>query len=222
MPKANAQQAAGETRERLVAAAQHVIAEHGWSGVTTRRVAVQAGVNAGLVHYHFDSVAALRRAAVVAALQVAGAAAEPPSGDASVESLAQMMAGWLHLQDQHPQSAAVLLHGSLACLHDDLLREEVGAMLRRFRGDLAGWLVARGHDEDRAGQLSALISAALDGVLLHHLIDPAADPADVMAPLLSLAANPPATDRSIDAPGAAEAPTTAPGSTDEPPTKEAR
>ncbi|WP_288047924.1 helix-turn-helix domain-containing protein, partial [Nocardia sp.] len=44
------------TRERLLEAAVSLIGEVGWSGVSTRMVAQRAGVNAGVVHYHFASV----------------------------------------------------------------------------------------------------------------------------------------------------------------------
>jgi len=39
-------------RQKLVAAALEVITTRGWDGASTRRVAAQAGVTPGLVHYH--------------------------------------------------------------------------------------------------------------------------------------------------------------------------
>ena len=52
--------------EALLDAAERLLRDHGYSGITTRRVAQEAGVNHGLVHYYFGSnenllVAALDR-----------------------------------------------------------------------------------------------------------------------------------------------------------------
>lgn len=42
--------------EALLDAAERLLAEAGHAGITTRRVAEEAGVNHGLVHYYFGSV----------------------------------------------------------------------------------------------------------------------------------------------------------------------
>jgi len=44
---------------RLLDAAEHLLVEIGYAGVTTRALASQAGVNHGLVHYYFGSMDAL-------------------------------------------------------------------------------------------------------------------------------------------------------------------
>lgn len=54
------------TEEALLAAALRLLRDHGHAGITTRRLAQEAGVNHGLVHYYFGSnenllVAALER-----------------------------------------------------------------------------------------------------------------------------------------------------------------
>ncbi len=45
-----------ETRTALLDAAELLMVEHGYAAVTTRRVATQAGVNNGLVHYYFGTM----------------------------------------------------------------------------------------------------------------------------------------------------------------------
>ena len=45
-----------ETEQALLDAAERLLVEVGASGITTRRVAEQAGTNHGLVHYYFGSV----------------------------------------------------------------------------------------------------------------------------------------------------------------------
>ena len=45
-----------ETEQALLDAAERLLVEVGAAGITTRRVADEAGVNHGLVHYYFGSV----------------------------------------------------------------------------------------------------------------------------------------------------------------------
>jgi AcrR family transcriptional regulator len=52
-PKTAARAAA---EEALLDAAERLLAEVGYAGVTTRRLAEEAGINHGLVHYYFGSV----------------------------------------------------------------------------------------------------------------------------------------------------------------------
>jgi AcrR family transcriptional regulator len=47
--------AAGTVEEALLDAAERLLAEVGYAGITTRRLAEEAGVNQGLVHYYFGS-----------------------------------------------------------------------------------------------------------------------------------------------------------------------
>ena len=42
--------------EALLDAAERVLVDSGYAGITTRRLAEEAGVNHGLVHYYFGSV----------------------------------------------------------------------------------------------------------------------------------------------------------------------
>jgi AcrR family transcriptional regulator len=45
-----------EATDALLDAAEHLLVEIGYAGVTTRRLAERAGVNHGLVHYYFGSM----------------------------------------------------------------------------------------------------------------------------------------------------------------------
>src|SRR5438093_8379616 len=45
-----------ETEQALLDAAERLLVEVGSAGITTRRLAEEAGVNHGLVHYYFGSI----------------------------------------------------------------------------------------------------------------------------------------------------------------------
>src|SRR5436309_8362366 len=57
------QQRARDTRERIVVSALEAFAERGFDGARTRDIAARAGVNQGLITYHFSSKETLWKAA---------------------------------------------------------------------------------------------------------------------------------------------------------------
>jgi TetR/AcrR family transcriptional regulator len=63
-PTARRQQRGIDTRERIVAAAVSAFADLGFDGATTRDIAERAGVNQGLITYHFAGKLALWQAAM--------------------------------------------------------------------------------------------------------------------------------------------------------------
>jgi len=48
-----------DTEQALLDAAEQLLVEAGYAGITTRRIAETAGVNHGLVHYYFGSIESL-------------------------------------------------------------------------------------------------------------------------------------------------------------------
>lgn len=168
MPKADAQV---PTRDRLLDAAVEAIAERGWGAVSTRQVATIAEVNPALVHYHFGSMQQLRREAAVHALAVETdrpirALVEAPTPVEGVEGCLSA------LEDFDPRSARgiVLYEAMLAAVRDDEFRSTLGSALAGFRSALATRLAAGGGLDPTSS--ASLLAAALDGLLLHRLVDP--------------------------------------------------
>ncbi len=94
---------ATDSRQRLLESALVVFAEHGFDGATTRDIAAHAGVNLGLVQYHFGGKEQLWRAAVdhgFEALWSALAAAAP--GAQPVNQLAETIRAAVRFAAAHP------------------------------------------------------------------------------------------------------------------------
>ncbi len=175
-----------DSRQRLLRATAAVIARDGWGAVTTRRVADEAGLTSGLVHYHFASVDDLRRQATVEALDrflVPVLEHLEASGDFT-GTLTDLL-GELSAMD-HPDApeVALLYEAFLAAFRDDAIRAELARALARFRQQTAQLLRRAGAEEP--DDLAVLAAAAIDGVLLHALIDPDLDPTRIVAPLSRL------------------------------------
>lgn len=171
------------TRQRLLDAAVPLLGEVGWTKVTTRLVAERAGVNPGLVHYHFASVTDLLVAASTAfARTVLARTVEQLTAHTDVSEgvdwLLDELAGW---SGADPASLAVA-EAFLASNRLPDLRAELAALIADFRTDVAGWLRRHGAG-DAAMEAATVLAAAIDGLMLHHALDPTLDARALAVPL---------------------------------------
>ncbi|QFG19887.1 TetR/AcrR family transcriptional regulator [Actinomadura sp. WMMB 499] len=189
------------TRIRLLEAAVAVMAEDGWTAVTSRGVAERADANNALVHYYFGSVDALRRAAVLHALEaemegpIAAILDAPDVLDGIVTAIADLTAPRATGDGTGPPRLRVVTEALVHGLRDEELRRETAGQLAAFRGALADRLAAlratgglRG-DADPAA-LAVVVCALIDGLLLHAVVDPRTDAAAATAGLLGLLRGP--------------------------------
>ncbi|MEO3824459.1 TetR family transcriptional regulator C-terminal domain-containing protein [Actinomadura sp. B10D3] len=180
------------TRLRLLEAAVAVMAESGWAAVTSRVVADRAQANNALVHYYFGSVGALRRAAVMHAVEkeLEGPVETILRARDVLDGVTEAVRDLIDRSADTPGRRVVmeaLVHG----LRDDELRAESERQIRVFRDLLASRLA-----EDRAAgllrpdadpaALAVVLTALIDGLLLHALIAPGADIGASIAGLTAL------------------------------------
>lgn len=170
-------QTAVTTRDRLLDATAALIAEVGWTAVTLRAVADRAEVNKGVVHYHFGSMDALRRAAALHALRALfGDVLEDLRAAPSTVDALRRLTGALAAVDMDSPPAAVSVEAMLHAARDPLLGLEVRAMLVPFRATLRDRL----EQDAAAGRVRApldpdgvatALTALLDGLMLHAVVD---------------------------------------------------
>ncbi len=198
MPKIDGNGSPGRghaTRLKITIAAAELVAELGWDAVTTRVVASRAGVNPALIHYHFESMDALLRAAVVAALGSETAAAARPFAEGTFASGLRGSIDAVGRFDPGSPSAVLLIEAMVRAMRDPQIAAAVVEPLRAFR-DL---VTARVRAAAATGEVApdvppeaagALIAATLDGLLFQRIVDPATDSAGVRDLLLRLAREP--------------------------------
>lgn len=171
-----------EVRGRLLAAARELIAEVGWSGVSTRVLAERAGVRYGLVHYHFESLQALLRQATLEAMggmldgtaALLGEAASPADG-------VEAMLSELDRYDGTDPASLLFIEGYLAATRDVELRTGMAELLTTFRTALTAAFADAGHQSPDGA--ARLVMAVFDGFILHKGLDPELAGARI-APLL--------------------------------------
>ena len=167
------------TRRKIAQAAVELVAELGWDAVTTRAVATRAGVNPALVHYHFKSMDVLLRSAVVAALEAEiGQAAIPFTTAASLPDAISGATEAVARFDPGTPTAALLIEAMIRAVRDPELSRLIVDSLVEFRELVA----ARVRDSDETSMVGlppdatgVFVAAALDGLLLHRIVDPSTD-----------------------------------------------
>lgn len=169
-------------RERLLTAAVELIAERGWTGVSTRLLAERAGVGAGVVHYHFPAVQALLSEAAVSAMRdvLAELGTLLEQAEEPDDVLDLVLASLDRYTGRDPASL-LFVETYLASTRDRRLRRAVARLLAEFTQATAHWLAE--HDVDRPEQTAAVFAAAVDGVLLHRSLNSRLT-ADTVAPVL--------------------------------------
>lgn len=164
-------------RARLLDAAAALIAEIGWTAVTTRRLADHAGIRSGLVHYHFDSLQALLRQA---AMERVSEYLEEARGrlDDGVDP-AELLAPLLEQFDAADPTSLVVIETYLAATRDPLLSEQLAQELTRFRSALESALARTKNPTP--GATALVVLAALDGIALQKGLDPDLPTTDAVA-----------------------------------------
>ena len=196
MVKADAQGRVGEgtTRRKILDAAAGLIAELGWPGVTTRRIAERAGVNNALVHYYFGTKDALliEAASTMFAEEFEGPMTRMVSAPTFADGLRAYI-DYLRVIEDHGPGVVVSIEALLRGLRDDAVRTWIDEVLlgaRRILEELVVVAQARGElpaGLDPAGS-AVVLAALLDGLVLYRLIDPDLDLDAVESSLLGMVA----------------------------------
>ncbi|MER7367190.1 TetR/AcrR family transcriptional regulator [Nonomuraea wenchangensis] len=173
------------TRERLLRAAVTLIGEAGWNGVTTRLVAERAGVAPGVVHYHFGSVTELLTAASLGFVhELIGQIGEELTRLPDPEAGLDWLMGAVAVYAGDDPASLLVAETYLASTRIPELRDRLAELVLAFRRTLARWLA--GHGVEDADAVAALLAAAIDGLVLHHRLDPELDVAALAGPVRRL------------------------------------
>ncbi|WP_307875082.1 TetR/AcrR family transcriptional regulator [Frankia nepalensis] len=148
-----------KTRAALIEATARLVLEEGHGAVTARRVAAQAGLNPGLVHYYFRTMDDL-----LLAVFRHGAEANLRRQKRALSSAQPLRALWKVNTD--PRGVKLMMEFVVLSNRDEAIRAEIAAYAERFReaeqAAIARVLKERGGDAPDISPAAA--SMLLDGV----------------------------------------------------------
>lgn len=178
-----------DVRQRLLAAAMELVPERGWAAVSTRVLADRAGVTPSVVHYHFPSLQALLREAVLDAMREVLESVGPAlAATQNPADLVSALFGSVEPYSGVDPLSVLFIEAYLAARRDDELRDQIGGLLLAFRAQVSSWLAERGVPDPEA--TTEVLVATVDGLLLHRGLAPGGDPAAVTAVLRGLVTQP--------------------------------
>lgn len=158
-----------------------LLAEGGFEAVSIRSVTARAGVNSALVNYYFGTKRELLvEAAATASMQ---AFAEPAAmlvgAESPIEGI-RAAVDWLAGVSGKDPRLPVVAEATVRALRDPDLRAAIAGGLAQFREELGKRLAAaseEGSEESRVDPdgLAVVITALIDGLLIHRLLDPELD-----------------------------------------------
>ncbi|OXR43724.1 HTH-type transcriptional regulator TtgR [Nocardia cerradoensis] len=169
------------TREDLLSAAKHCLAERGYARTTVRDIVAASGSNLAAINYHFGTRDALLTQAMIessaeAVQQILDALAEssePHPAERLLTFLRRLIATFT---DQRALWAANI--ESLAqALHSGEVKADIAAKQREGKAALTRMLLpARDIEDDDGGPIGVLLWTLLDGLLVQWLLDPKSAP----------------------------------------------
>lgn len=178
-----------ETQRRLLNAAAELIADVGWSRVTTRAIAEAAGLPHGTVSYHFTSKRELLTEAAADIVE----RMFPIDKLEAVQTLAELVplvSSTIDSEWSDQLAIKVLLEAMHEAGRDQALRERIAMLLREYRRIISELIAAEQQRNVVVAApplaLATLLAAVGDGLLLHSLLDSELDIATAAEALLAL------------------------------------
>lgn len=169
-------------RTELIDAAWRVIAREGVAAATTRRIAAEAGLPKGMVHYWFAGKDDLLGAVVTRLVErIRGLAGTAPGESPPADVASRFLRAFSAVTDGDRREQLAIYELTLRALRDPELEHVARLQYEAYRNAAAavvGDLAPAMTDEDLAAT-SQLVSALFDGVALAWLADP--DGTDVSA-----------------------------------------
>ena len=168
-----------EKAQRIVAVMRETVGTRGAAGATFDRVARQAGVSRGLLHYYFGSkerllVEVVRHDTELRIAMLERNLAPADSLDAVVEALVTQVRSFLA---EDPASQAVIYEMFSASRHNEELRQEMAGLYRHVRENVAAALrgkqaagVIRLRDEPE--NVASVLLSLGDGITMQLVTDP--------------------------------------------------
>lgn len=160
-----------QRRREIVSAFEAVLAERGYDGATIAETARVAGLNAGLIHYHFASKHQMLLALIErlnAGLEARFQSRLERAGDDPLLRLEAFIDAHVALgQDSDPAAVASWVSIGAQAIHEPEVQALYAAALEQRVAELqalfAGALAARGSGTRGARDYAAAVAAAIEG-----------------------------------------------------------
>lgn len=155
-------------------ATRDLVVARGWAAASSRAIADRAGVNQALINFHFKGKAGLFRATLDRCVDQIekqfgpwmAAASLAAYIDTCVESIPRV---------RRNKNFRFLFAAMLEGAHDAEIKAAVIDQMNAFRDGLRVFLLGQGLPEKDVGRYTTIMAAAMDGLMIHFMIDSSTD-----------------------------------------------
>jgi AcrR family transcriptional regulator len=174
MPSSRHAEQSKQTKRRLMNATRDLVVSEGWSAASSRAIAERAGVNQALINFHFDGKADLFRATLDRCVDEIEREFGPWMAAASLEAYIDTCVASIP-KVRRNKNFQFLMAAMLEGAHDAKIKAAVIDQLHALRDGLRIFLTGAGLPESRVGPYAAIMAAAMDGLMIHFMLDPTTD-----------------------------------------------
>jgi AcrR family transcriptional regulator len=155
-------------------ATRDLIISKGWTAASSRAIAERAGVNQALINFHFEGKVGLFRATLDRCVNEIEKEFGPwmaaPSLDAYIDTCVESIP-----RVRRNKNFRFLMAAMLEGAHDAKIKAAVIDQLHVLRDGLGDFLTGEGLSEQDVGAYAAIFAAAMDGLMIHFMLDPTTD-----------------------------------------------
>lgn len=174
MPGSRHAQQSERTKRRLMNATRDLVVTSGWSAASSRAIAERAGINQALINFHFGGKAGLFRATLDRCVQQIEKEFGPwmaaPSLGAYFDTCVQSIP-----RVRRDKNFQFLMAAMLEGAHDAKIKAAVIVQIHALREGLRVFLTGAGMPEHDVERYIAIMAAAMDGLMIHFMLDPTTD-----------------------------------------------
>lgn len=174
MAKVTRAEQSERTQQKLMDATRDLVVEGGWSAASSRAIAGRAGVNLALTSFHFGGKSELFRATLDRCVSSVSSAYGPWSEARDLDEFIEMCLKAAP-EIARDNNARFVYAALLESQHDSAIGAAVRRQLEAYREDISQAVKRIGFSGATARRATVFLAAAMDGLMIHSMLDPSTD-----------------------------------------------
>jgi AcrR family transcriptional regulator len=162
------------TKNKLMRANRDLVVKGGWSAASSRAIAERAGVNLALINFHFGGKEKLFEATLDHCVSKVASTFGPWGEARDLPELIEMCAKAVPAISSD-SNARFVFAAMLESPRNSDLRAAVRRQLDLFREGISRVVKKSGLAGADIGPVSTLVAGAMDGLMIHLVLDPSTD-----------------------------------------------
>lgn len=180
MAKISRAEQSERTRNKLMDATRDLVVESGWSGTSSRAIAGRAGVNLALINFHFGGKKKLFQATLDRCVAQVSSSYGPWGEARNIDEFIEMCSKGAP-KISRDMNARFVFAALLESRRDKDIAAAVKLQLDAYREEISKSVEKMGFAGGVGRGATHLLAAAMDGLMIHLMLDRSTDAAGALA-----------------------------------------